>query len=127
MTKSSRTLLSLLIKLQAMLPPVPNPKDYGITGHHGFLPTELPLEILPDPYYKSWEAVITNLQALLLSRRLRAVVKKLPILSTAHLQHRAEWQRAYVVLAFITHAYIWGGDLPEEVCHEVYFCTSYSS
>ena len=99
-----------------MLSPVPNIEDYGITGHHGFLPAELPLEILPDPYYTKWEAVVTNLQALLLSRRLREVIKKLPVLSTSRLQCAAEWRRAYLVLAFMTHGYIWGGDLPEEVC-----------
>ena len=58
---------------------------------------------------------MANLQALVLSKRLREVVKRLPILSTSNLQHPAEWRRAYVLLAFMTHAYIWGGDKPEEV------------
>lgn len=98
-----------------MLPPVPRIEDYGITEQYGFLPPELPLEMLSDVYYRPWEAVVANLQPLILSRRLREVVRKLPILSTANLQHPAEWRRAYVVLAFITHGYIWGEDMPEEV------------
>lgn len=98
-----------------MIPPIPLLGDYEISPYYGFLPKELPLEVLPDPYYTSWEAVLRNLQALLLSRRLRGVVHRLPVLSTSRLQHPAEWRRAYHVLAFMTHAYIWGGDKPEEV------------
>ena len=88
-----------------------------MSPEHGFLPTELPLEVLPDPYYRRWEAVVGNLQALILSRRLRGVVDGMPVLSTWRLQRRAELRRAYMLLAFMTHAYIWGGDKPAEVCH----------
>jgi indoleamine 2,3-dioxygenase len=97
-----------------MKPPVPFLADYGLSEENGFLPDEPPLQILPDPYYSRWEAVVANLQALLLSRRLREVVETLPILSTARLQHPEEWRRAYVLLAFMTHAYIWGDDRPAE-------------
>lgn len=76
---------------------------------------ELPLEVLPDPYYNPWEAIVANLQALLLSKRLRAVIRNTPVLSTSRLQNLAEWRRAYVLLSFMAHAYIWGGDVPEEV------------
>jgi indoleamine 2,3-dioxygenase len=97
-----------------MLPPIPNLSDYGISPHYGFLPAELPLERLPDPYYNKWEAVVTNLQGLILSKRLRGVIDRLPILSTAGLEHEAEWRRAYMMLAFMAHGYIWGGDVPSE-------------
>jgi indoleamine 2,3-dioxygenase len=102
-----------------MLPPIPALGDYGLSPEHGFLPIELPLELLPDPYYNRWEAVVANLQALLLSKRLRGVIEELPILSTSRLGHVVEWRRAYVVLSFLTHAFIWGGDEPEEVCSSV--------
>lgn len=98
-----------------MLPPLPVLGDYGLSAEHGFLPAELPLEVLPDPYYNRWEVIIANLQALLLSKRLRGLIQDLPILSTSRLSHVTEWRRAYVVLSFMTHAYIWGGDEPEEV------------
>ncbi|MCJ1243213.1 hypothetical protein MMC30_000410 [Trapelia coarctata] len=97
-----------------MIPAIPSLEDYGISPEHGFLPDELPLELLPDPYYNRWEAVVANLQALILSRRLREVVNRLPILSTSNLLHPAEWRRAYMLLAFMTHGYIWGGNKPEE-------------
>lgn len=95
-----------------MLPPIPVLSDYGISPKHGFLPDVLPLTRLPDPYYNKWEAVVTNLQALVLSRRLRPVVDRLPVLSTIGLEHDAEWRRAYSLLCFMAHAYVWGGDEP---------------
>ncbi|KDN63909.1 putative indoleamine 2,3-dioxygenase [Colletotrichum sublineola] len=97
-----------------MLPPIPVLSDYGISPTHGFLPDVLPLTRLPDPYYNKWEAVVANLQALVLSRRLRPVVDRLPVLSTIGLEHDAEWRRAYSLLCFMAHAYIWGGDEPCE-------------
>lgn len=98
-----------------MLPPVPSPADYGITPESGFLSPELPLETLPDAYYAKWETIVRNLQALILSKGLRLMVDRLPILSTEHLQTDAEWRRAYVVLVFILHGYVWSGNQPAEV------------
>ena len=98
-----------------MIPPVPLPENYCVSPQNGFLPAELPLVLLPDPYYEKWEAVAANLQALLLSRRLRQVAEGLPMLSTSRLQGEPEWRRAYVLLAFMAHAYIWGGDKPQDV------------
>ncbi|KAM4065914.1 indoleamine 2,3-dioxygenase [Hirsutella rhossiliensis] len=97
-----------------MLPPIPALDDYGLSPTHGFLPETLPLTRLPDPYYHKWEAVAANLQAAVLSRRLRGVVDGLPVLSTVGLEHDAEWRRAYSLLCFIAHAYIWGGDEPAD-------------
>lgn len=98
-----------------MLPPVPSLADYGISPDHGFLSPEPSLEVLPDAYYAKWEAIVANLQPLLLSKRLRSLVDRLPVLSTSRLQTDAEWRRAYVVLVFILHGYVWGGDRPAEV------------
>jgi indoleamine 2,3-dioxygenase len=99
-----------------MLPSIPVLGDYGISPEYGFLPAELPLARLPDPYYNKWEAIVANLQGLILSRRLRGVIERLPVLSTAGLEHDSEWRRAYSLLCFMAHGYIWGGDSPEEVC-----------
>ncbi|KAJ5561265.1 hypothetical protein N7535_004268 [Penicillium sp. DV-2018c] len=97
-----------------MLPPVPDAADFGITPDYGFLPPELPLQVLPDPYYAKWESILANLHALILSKRLRLMVDHLPILSTSKLRTDAEWRRAYVALVFILHGYVWGGDRPAE-------------
>ena len=102
-----------------MFPPIPRLEDYDVSPEFGFLPAELPLDILPDPYYNRWEAVVANLQALLLSKRLRGVVERIPILSTSRLHDASEWRRAYMLLSFMTHGYIWGGEHPQEVNHTI--------
>lgn len=98
-----------------MLPQVPVLGDYDVSVENGFLPSDVPLQTLPDPYYARWETIFGNLQALILSRRLRGLVDSMPVLSTEHLHTEPEWRRAYVILSFMTHAYIWGGDVPMEV------------
>ncbi|XXH03290.1 suppressor protein stp22 of temperature-sensitive alpha-factor receptor and arginine permease [Hypoxylon texense] len=95
-----------------MRPPIPVLSDYGISPNHGFLPDVLPLTRLPDPYYNKWESIGANLQNLILSKRLRGVIDRLPVLSTIGLEHDAEWRRAYMLLTFFAHGYIWGGDTP---------------
>ena len=102
-----------------MRPPVPRLEEYDISYQYGFLPDELPLEHLPDIYYTKWENIVRNLQGLVLSRRLRGLVDRMPVLSTERLATEAEWRRAYSILAFISHAYIWGGDGPAEVSREI--------
>ncbi|KAI9371297.1 Indoleamine 2,3-dioxygenase [Aspergillus egyptiacus] len=97
-----------------MLPPIPIPEDYGISPDSGFLPSELPLEQLPDPYYSKWEWIMSNMQALLLSRRMRGAVDAMPLLSTSYLDTEAEWRRAYSILGFILHGYVWDGPKPAE-------------
>lgn len=98
-----------------MLPPLPDLADYGISPVHGFLPDEEPLEMLSNPYYIKWEAIVSKLQPLLLSRRLHEVIDSLPVLSARHLHTEREWRRAYVVLVFMLHGYVWGGNQPQEV------------
>lgn len=97
-----------------MFAPIPVLTDYGISPCHGFLPEVLPLTRLPDPYYNKWEAIIANLQALILSKRLRGVIDRLPVLDTIGLEHDSEWRRAYSLLCFMAHGYIWGDDIPAD-------------
>jgi indoleamine 2,3-dioxygenase len=84
-------------------------------GLKGFLPSDLPLTILPDPYYTPWESVINQLSELIQSREIRDEVEQLPVLSVDHLTTIAEWRRAYLILAFLAHGYVWGGDTPSEI------------
>ena len=104
-----------------MLPPIPDPADYGMSVKYGFLPDCPPLEVLPNPYYAKWEHVVCMMQPLLLSRRLHSVVDDLPVLSTRHLHTEREWRRAYVVLSFMLHGYVWGGSQPQEVSQADYY------
>ena len=97
-----------------MIPPVPTLEDYGLTPTHGFLPAEPPATELPA-YYAEWESVIKNLQPLILCGRLRDTITRMSLLSTDHLSSIAEWRRAYSILGFMLHGFIWGGDKPADV------------
>lgn len=97
-----------------MIPPIPRPQDYDVSPELGFLTSELPLQYLPHPAYDRWERIMNNFQPLLLSKRLRAVVDNLPIIPAVHLYTEPEWRRAYLILTFMAHGYIWGGEKPSE-------------
>ena len=71
---------------------------------------------LPNTYYESWERIVHQLPSLLKAKRLRQEVDNLELLSTSWLGPEREWQRAYVLLSFMAHAYMWGGERPSEVC-----------
>jgi indoleamine 2,3-dioxygenase len=98
-----------------MLPALPRLSDYEVSPHNGFLPDEVPLDILPDSYYQPWETIVRNFQSLILAKRLRRIVDALPVLDTGLLLTEAEWRRAYSILGFIAHGYIWGGNTPADV------------
>lgn len=85
-----------------------------LKGHdiskNGFLPDDEPLKRLPRPYYASWEFILDDLPSLIKKRTIRRVVDLTPVLSTGKLHTEREWRRAYVVLSFLAHGYIWGGE-----------------
>ncbi|EGW31174.1 tryptophan 2,3 dioxygenase [Spathaspora passalidarum NRRL Y-27907] len=92
---------------------IPRMEDYNVFPNSGFLPEKLPLERLPQQYYKPWEDIATNLPSLILTKRVRSVIdKKLPLLETSQLTSEEEYRRAYQVLGFLAHAYIWGTEEP---------------
>ncbi|OIW22803.1 indoleamine 2,3-dioxygenase [Coniochaeta ligniaria NRRL 30616] len=82
---------------------------------NGFLPEQLPVDSLSDPYYGPWESLIKDLPKLLKDRTIRSRVNALPVLSVSRLRTTAKWRRAYVILSFLAHGYIWGGDYAAEV------------
>ncbi|KAH0592223.1 hypothetical protein MHUMG1_10079 [Metarhizium humberi] len=82
---------------------------------NAFLPATSPPTSLSDSYYEPWELIAQHLPALIESNRIRDSVRQLPVLSTDCLVSEAEWRRAYVILAFMAHAYIWGGEKPEQI------------
>ncbi|KAF2670603.1 Indoleamine 2,3-dioxygenase [Microthyrium microscopicum] len=98
-----------------MYPPIPRLGDFDVSPLNGFLPTEPPCDHISDPYYAPWESIINNLQPLILTKRLRGCVDRLPVLSTDFLHAKAEWRRAYSILGFIVHAYVWGEDSPADI------------
>ncbi|KAL4941828.1 hypothetical protein BDV06DRAFT_222738 [Aspergillus oleicola] len=89
--------------------------EYEVSPRNGFLPDAPPLQCLPDPYYAPWEAVAQDLTARIRNGTIREAVNKLPVLSPSNLKTTPEWRRAYVVLSYLTHAYVWGGETPKDV------------
>ncbi|KAJ1960682.1 tryptophan 2,3- dioxygenase [Dipsacomyces acuminosporus] len=83
-------------------------EDYDISPTHGFLPAVPPLLRLPDPYYEPWEKLMDKFNAYLLTRQIRRLVNKLPVLDAGKLKTLAEHQRAFTILSFLAHAYVWG-------------------
>lgn len=90
-------------------------KHADSVSHNGFLPGHLPLRKLPDPRYRVWESIATNLPALISAGSIREAVAECPLESTQGLCGEDEWRRAYVLLTYMSHAYIWGGEEPAEV------------
>jgi indoleamine 2,3-dioxygenase len=88
---------------------------FGVSPKFGFLPEQYPLQALPAQCYSPWEVLIRQLPTLIKLRVIRRKIDLLPILSTEYLTTEREWQRAYVILSFFTHGYIWGGLVPSEV------------
>ncbi|KAI0428015.1 Indoleamine 2,3-dioxygenase [Xylaria sp. FL1042] len=88
---------------------------YPLISENGFLPVKQPLERLPDTYYQQWEQIMDELPILLKTKAIRKRVDDLEILTTVGLNTEREWQRAYVILCFLAHGYIWGGDVPSDV------------
>ncbi|KAI9037888.1 indoleamine 2,3-dioxygenase [Aspergillus affinis] len=96
--------------------------QYAVSLRSGFLPTIPPLQLLEDPYYWPWEDIVFDLPNHIESRTIRQAVGSLPVLSTSRLRDEPEWRRAYMLLAFLTHAYIWGGERPEEILPPAISC-----
>lgn len=92
--------------------------DHEISLQNGFLPDTIPLRQLPE-YYLPWEDIVSDLPTHIRDGSIRENVNKLPILSVENLREEEEWRRAYVVLAFLMHAYIWGGKTPKDVRHQL--------
>lgn len=107
-----------------MIPFLPRLSDYDVSAIHGFLPTDPPCDRLADPYYQPWEDVIYSLHTLILTKRIRPTIDRLPILSIKYLRTLAEWRRAYSILGFIVHSYVWGGHTPVDVSDTDLECLS---
>ena len=90
-------------------------EDFAVSPQNGFLPTNPPVTRLSDEYYGPWEIIAANLPTLIKIGGIRESVNELPVLTTDKLLSEEEWRRAYSVLGFMTHAYIWGGQHPKDV------------
>ena len=87
---------------------IPNLDTFGLSRTKGFLSNDPPLLQFSDSYYSRWDELIERLPDLISSRKLSDEIKNLPVLSICKLSTELDFQRAYVVLAFLVHGYVWG-------------------
>lgn len=92
----------------------PDIADHDVSPISGFLPPQPPLTRLSE-YYTAWDDLAERLAESIASKSIRIEVDALPVLSASKLTTKPQLHRAFVVLGFLVHAYIWceGSDLPE--------------
>jgi indoleamine 2,3-dioxygenase len=88
---------------------------YDVSPKTGFLPEIVSCESHLHPYFQPWIRITRDLQNLIKDNRIRSVVDGLPVLSCERLETTSQRRKAYSMLGFICHAYIWGGEEPADV------------
>jgi indoleamine 2,3-dioxygenase len=100
---------------------IPKIEDYGISAELGFLSSQCPAASFGDcgghgSSYARWDELMARLPRLISSRTHRSEIRALPTLDAGELaSSEAALHRAYVVLGFLIHAYVWGGRGEEPV------------
>ena len=80
--------------------------SYGLSRETGFVPGEPSRRL--DSYYNIWEDLAVNIPQLLKMEIFLDKIRALPVLSVNKLIDESDWQRAYVLLAFLVHGVIHG-------------------
>ncbi|KAH3686815.1 hypothetical protein WICPIJ_002212 [Wickerhamomyces pijperi] len=94
---------------------LPNLQDYDISPKSGFLPEDKPISRLSSATYTQWEVIMDSLPSLILTKRIRKVIENLPVLSIDEISgDKPELRRAYSILCFMAHAYVWNVDVPSD-------------
>jgi indoleamine 2,3-dioxygenase len=81
----------------------------NLSPSRGFLPLSDPLPRLPTAF-DAWEEVAQALPKLLVTDQIRTILENLPPFPLDEIRTDAERDRAMLVLSFLGHAYVWGGD-----------------
>jgi indoleamine 2,3-dioxygenase len=84
---------------------------FEISHERGFLPLQDPLKRLPKAF-DAWENVAVLLPKLLVSDQLRRMIAELPPFPVEAISDSRQRERAMVLLSYLGHAYVWGGDQP---------------
>src|SRR5690242_3526569 len=87
---------------------------FEISHERGFLPSQDPLNRLPGPF-DPWENAARLLPKLMVSDRLRRTIADLPPFPIELVNDDGERERAMVLLSYLGHAYVWGGDQPARI------------
>jgi len=81
-------------------------KYNNISASRGFLPLTDPIVSLPCSF-QAWEVVAAHLPDLIRVKTVREEVERLPAFPTDDLSSEAEWWRAFCLLTFVCHGYVW--------------------
>ncbi|CAF1637088.1 unnamed protein product, partial [Adineta ricciae] len=86
--------------------------SYSVDINHGFVPSPDPLDQLPlSSKFGCWEVIMKDLSGYLHARNVRSTIlsqlEVIPIEQDDLLDER-ELQRALLVLAMLSHAFVWG-------------------
>ena len=79
---------------------------YKISANRGFLPTPDPVLALSKPF-SAWEDIGARLPQLIREKRVRQEIARLPTFPVTELKREGEWWRAFCLLAFVSHSYVW--------------------
>lgn len=93
------------------------PLDYDVDHSTGFIPSTLPLRAFPA-YFRPWDDLAADLPKLITSHTLRGKIGALALLDATRLSTKEELRRAFVVLGFLVHGYVWC-EGPEYVTTEI--------
>ncbi|KTW29376.1 hypothetical protein T552_01330 [Pneumocystis carinii B80] len=93
---------------------IPRLEEYGLSKKMGFLPDKEPLSRLTKKYYEPWEKIMDHYNDYVLMGRFRRIIDELPILSIEYLVSLKEKQRAYLILSFMAHSYVWIDKKPSD-------------
>ena len=88
--------------------------EIEVNRDRGFLPPQDPLTRLPKAF-DAWEEVARQLPKLLASDQLHPTIKDLPTFPFGEVHDHRELERAMVLLSYLGHAYVWGGDRPQTI------------
>lgn len=90
-------------------------------AEQGFLSDGPPLARLSNPSYETWEDLASQLPNLIQTSQIRGRIERMPVYTTEHLQTEPEWRRACVIMGYLAHAYVWGGETPKDVSAYYHF------
>ena len=87
-------------------------QDFQIDRVRGFLPTRDPATSLPGEF-SAWEQATAEIPKFLVAGRIRSAVRDLPLIHASSLTDIRLVERAMLLLSYLAHAYVFGGDGPE--------------
>ncbi len=93
-------------------------KEFLISPSHGFLPENEPLVRLPR-YYVAWDELGYNLPEIITADVLAEEVARLPMINTDKLGSHLAYERAMLVLSYISHAYLNDPEKPKKKLPDV--------